>query len=252
MSSKLPRFEQSGKYDGGIPAEIWLDRLDYDFEVADQEDPTPTLYLRSISMLLIGEASRKFRCNSRMKAIMENRAIATSDNKAEVIEWLKTQYPYTDEEIEEPDVMVEVSELAQGPTESLLLHYDRVLALLKRTGTKDQDRALTDSSALKDNDKFILKSMTSAFVRGVRDDKLRTHALGRDVLVVPCLWKAYEILCMSSSAIQAQEKIEAEIEEKRHIRRMEEYIYAQTGVPAVVALSANRSLKSLRPLFHEV
>ncbi|KAH7317965.1 hypothetical protein BKA65DRAFT_110784 [Rhexocercosporidium sp. MPI-PUGE-AT-0058] len=239
-ATKMPRFDRCKDYDGEMPAELWLDRLDYDFEVHSETPPTAPTYLRAISILLGGEASRRFRSNPRMKSIMTNRSTAGAEEKAEVIEWLKLQYPNDDAPVEEIDVMTEVSNLQQGAAENLTSYYSRTAALLKRTGGKDLEKTkIGESSPVqKDSDRYILTSITSAFVRGVRDDKLRSHALSNNVLLIPCLWKTYEILCLSQQAIRAQEKIEADIEMRRYHERLENYVELHSGMPACVALAA--------------
>ena len=238
--AKMPRFDRCKDYDGEMPAELWLDRLDYDFEVDGQTSPSAPTYLRAISILLAGEASRRFRANPRMKAIMGNRASATEEEKTEVVEWLKTQFPNDDIPIEEFDVTYEVANLRQGQSENLTTYYARTLTLLKRMGGKDLEKsAMSDPLIVqKDSDRYILTSITSAFVRGIFDDKLRSHALSNNVLLVPCMWKTYEISCLSQQAIKAQEKVEAEIEMRRYYERLEHYVEQHSGVPACMALAA--------------
>src|ERR1700712_1024133 len=110
-----------------MSAEEWLDRLDYDFEVAGIVDPHPAAYLRAISILLTGEASKRFRANPRMRAIMANRVVATPQDKLEVVDWLKTEFPVDEDPIEDTDVIQEVHELAQKENETLSAYYIRTL-----------------------------------------------------------------------------------------------------------------------------
>ena len=99
---------------------------------------------------------------------MANKQTASSEDKAEVIEWLKLHCPNDDMPTEEMDVMTEVSNLQQGESENLISYYSRTHALLKRTGWKGLEKsAIADATLVqKDSDRYILTSITSAFVRG--------------------------------------------------------------------------------------
>ncbi|KAJ5051472.1 uncharacterized protein L3040_001249 [Drepanopeziza brunnea f. sp. 'multigermtubi'] len=89
-----------------------------------------------------------------------------------------------------------------------------------------------------DSDKYILKSITSAFIWGVTDDRLRTLALTNNSLLLPCLWKEYETLVLSQSALKVQEKIEADIEKMKMFERMQKYVEHHARVPAQVFIAS--------------
>lgn len=239
---RIPKFDRADHFSGEMAAELWLDRVNYYFETDEDADQSASTYIRAISILLQGEAGNRFRSNPRMRTIIKNRATAGETEKQEVIEWLQKQYPFEDELVEEEiDVMAEVNALQQGAQESLSAYYARTAELLKKTGGKDLDRVAVPMQGpmpyQKDSDRYILQSITSAFVRGIRDEKLRSHALSSNVLLLPCLWKAYEILCLSQSALKGREKIEAEIQKQRYYEDMERYIETTAGRPASVAIA---------------
>jgi len=93
VASRLPKFEMACEYDGKSSAARWLTKLGYDFEQSGQVPPPPSLYLKAIDMLFVGDAATWLDSTPQMRHIVDNRATATATDVKESEDALKEQFP---------------------------------------------------------------------------------------------------------------------------------------------------------------
>jgi hypothetical protein len=92
-AARLPKFEMAREYDGKSSAAHWLTKLGYDFEQSGQVPPPPSLYLKAIDMLFVGDAATWLDSTPQMRYIVDNKAAATVIDVREFEDALKEQFP---------------------------------------------------------------------------------------------------------------------------------------------------------------
>ncbi|KAI0997674.1 hypothetical protein K3495_g10514 [Podosphaera aphanis] len=109
----LPNFDRAGSYNGSIPASRWLLWLKYDFQRAGHNPQPGELYLEAIEMLVDGPVADRLAGTPRIRRIINTRESATSEQIAEVNEWLKEEFADNYDDHREQDVQSEIQNFTQ-------------------------------------------------------------------------------------------------------------------------------------------
>jgi len=235
--ASCPDYKRSGEYDGSIPASRWLLKLTHDFKTARLYPPSPELFLESIEMLFHGEAAKRLDSTPRIRRIVEDRDTATDTEVEEVKNWMQEEFPKEISDTVEENLQSEIEHLGQNETESLQNYYLRTVNILRRAHGKDRPRPANTDTRLSGLEEVMLDTMVSAFVKGLRDNRVRRSSLEKDAATAGSLWRSYEIVQATQRSLELLDQIEHERNEKLKMAKMEELLSKQYGRPVVSVLA---------------
>jgi hypothetical protein len=129
-AAQLSQFEMSREYDGKSSAACWLTKLKYDFEQSGQLPPPPSLYLKAIDMLFVGDAATWLNSTPQMRYIADNKATATVADVKEFEDALKEQFPAALTTVPEISAQAQMDTLGQEASKPLAAYYQRAVNIL--------------------------------------------------------------------------------------------------------------------------
>lgn len=239
-AARLPKFEMAREYDGKSSAARWLTKLGYDFEQSGQVPPPPSLYLKAIDMLFVGDAATLLDSTPQMRYIVDNKATATVTDVKEFEDALKEQFPAALTTVPEISAQAQMDTLAQEASELLAAYYQRAVNILRRTHGRDRPRtsdSATTASVLTGLEEFTLGCVVNAFVRGLYDSHLRRTVINHGGASCGSLWLLYDIVLQTQKAIQEKRLVEEQLAERKKLSRLEELCQHLTNRSASSLLS---------------
>jgi len=199
LAARLPKFEMAREYDGKSSAARWLTKLGYDFEQSGQVPPSPSLYLKAIDMLFVGDAATWLDRTLQMRYIVNNKATATAADVKEFEDAMKEHFPAALTTVPEISAQAQMDTLTQEASEPHAAYYQRAVNILQRTHGRDRPRT------------------TESFCGS--------------------LWLSYDIVLQTQKAIQEKKLVEEQLPECKKLSRLEEWCQHLTNRSASSLLS---------------
>ncbi|RKF83370.1 hypothetical protein GcC1_003032 [Golovinomyces cichoracearum] len=133
------------------------------------------------------------------------------------------------------NVQEDIQSLKQGEGETLMVYHERAQDLLRRSNGRDDasDNGL-ELSAL---EKTMLSIIVKAFIRGVRDNNLRSMIMMKSTILHGSLQGAYDKSKKAMECISQRNDIEKERLERMELDHFREQYQQQWGRPLSVALA---------------
>ncbi|KAI0993021.1 hypothetical protein K3495_g15163 [Podosphaera aphanis] len=131
------------------------------------------------------------------------------------------------------NVQEDIQNLKQGEGETLMAYHERAQDLLCRSNGRDDERdARSELSAL---EKTILSIIVKAFIRGIRDDNLRSMVMMKSKIFHGSLQGAYEKSIKTMESIKQRNDIEKERLERMELDHFrEQYQHVRSSMINIV------------------
>ncbi|KAI0997172.1 hypothetical protein K3495_g11013 [Podosphaera aphanis] len=203
-----PTFQLCGKYDGSTLAIKWLHELQLEFR-PNYAEVTPELFFEAIEVLFTGKAESWLDSVSKFIRFTHQIAEPEQSDMEDFKQALMKQFPKASAGLtEDGNAQENIQNLRQGEKETLVGYHDRTQEFLQRSNRRDAGSdASQELSAI---EKTMLSILVRAFIRGIRDDNLRSLIMKKSTIFHGSLQGAFETTKKAMANIAQREKIEKE------------------------------------------
>ncbi|RKF59570.1 hypothetical protein OnM2_059080 [Erysiphe neolycopersici] len=240
-----PTFQISGKFDGSMPAVRWLNQLICDLQ-PHYEKVTAEVFFEAISILFVGEAGDGLDSSPEFTKFIDKEEEPNTKDMEDFKMAVMKRFPRKKLEKEVSNVQEDIQNLQQELNEPLNSYYDRAQELLRRSNGRDDQEAGTEPLSILE--RTILSIIIKSFVRGIRDNEVRTIILTKSTILSGSLRSAFEKTKKAIATISQREEIEKERIEKLELEHFRNQYLREWGRPLSAAL-AERNQGQGRPSY---
>ncbi|RKF61139.1 hypothetical protein GcC1_159007 [Golovinomyces cichoracearum] len=197
---------------------------------------TPEIFFEAIEVLFTGKAESWLdsipQFNRFMDQEEEPRHIDMENFKQA---WMKQSPKKSVEGMDDINAQENIQNLRQGEEETILEYHDRAQDLLRRSNGRDEGiRTQPELTAI---ERTMLSILVRAFVRGIRDDNLRSMIMMKSKIFHGSLQGAFEKTKKAMACIAQRKEIEIERLERTELDLFRKQYQKKWGQPLSVALA---------------
>lgn len=230
-----PTFQMCGKYDGSTPAMRWLHKLQLDFR-PHYAKVEPETFFEAIEVLFVGKAESWLDSVPRFNRFTDQEEVPKDIDVEEFKQALMQQFPKKSMgDMRDGNVQEDIQNLKQGEEETLVAYHERVQDLLRRSNGRDDRNEI--SPELSGIERTMLSIIVRAFIRGMKDDNLRSTIMMKSAIFFGSLQGAFEKTRKAMANMIQREEIEKERLERMELDHFRNQYLQQWGRPLSVALA---------------
>ncbi|POS82298.1 hypothetical protein EPUL_004695 [Erysiphe pulchra] len=189
-SIEMADYDRVGLFKGKQPASRWLARLAYERKRVGRKI-IPEEFFEAVEILFEDDAANWLDSNVRYRRIIDNRESATMEDVDEFETAMRCEFPTKSPNIrDERTLQEDIGNFSQGPDETLYSYFSRAQKFLKRSYGRDVK--VDGSPPLTPIEMVVLSGIISAFLGGLKDNKIRITVLMKSTAVSGSLRTAYE------------------------------------------------------------